>query len=199
MWQLRVKEKAPVSPKRRKLPSAVPLLLISISSLHISPKGECTSLITARNPVPPTTRRFSADCSRASKSSVRIPSHSTRRLSEMLAATFSLSLHLNSFSCGNHTQFPSPCQGKRHTFLRKGTSHGFLSCLPAKGTTKRNPTQAARISFCDLPAALSLAFAYMSFMHNCENVNLANIVHTLNSPHFPNAIAPKNPEFQSIL
>jgi hypothetical protein len=127
MWQLRVKEKAPVSPKRRKLPSAVPLLLISISSLHISPKGECTSLITARNPVPPTTRRFSANCSRASKSSVRIPSHSTRRLSEMLAATFSLSLHLNSYDCGNHTQFPPPCQGKRRTFLDKGDPLRIIS------------------------------------------------------------------------
>ena len=118
MWQLRVKEKAPVSPKRRKLPSAVPLLLISKYPLFTSALwGERTSLITARNPVPPTTRRFSADCSRASKSSVRIPSHSTRRLSEMLAATFSLSLHLNSYDCGNHTQFPPPCQGKRRTFL----------------------------------------------------------------------------------
>lgn len=144
MWQLRVKEKAPVSPKRRKLPSAVPLLLISISSLHISPKGECTSLITARNPVPPTTRRFSADCSRASKSSVRIPSHSTRRLSEMLAATFSLSLHLNSYDCGNHTQFPPPCQGKRRTFLGKRDPLQMVSVSARQNSAAQTKTVPGR-------------------------------------------------------
>ena len=36
---------------------------------------------------------LSADCSRASKSTVRVPPHSNRRLSETLAVTFSLSLH----------------------------------------------------------------------------------------------------------
>ena len=148
MWQLRVKEKAPVSPKRRKLPSAVPLLLISKYPLFTSaPWGERTSLITARNPVPPTTRRFSADCSRASKSSVRIPSHSTRRLSEILAATFSLSLHLNSYDCGNHTQFPPPCQGKRRTFLNKRNTPRIVSVPARQNRAAQTETESGRLHF----------------------------------------------------
>ena len=182
MWQLRVKEKAPVSPKRRKLPSAVPLLLISISSLHISPKGECTSLITARNPVPPTTRRFSADCSRASKSSVRIPSHSTRRLSEMLAATFSLSLHLNSYDCGNHTQFPPPCQGKRRTFLGEGDppAEGFRIRPPKRRRADKNRPGAVSSPFCNLPQQLSSARLRMVVLHNLTHIFFTPSVHILN-------------------
>lgn len=118
----------------------------------------------------------------------------------MLAATFSLSLHLNSYDCGNHTQFPPPCQGKRRTFLGEGDppAEGFRIRPPKRRRADKNRPGAVSSPFCNLPQQLSAARLRVVVLHNFTYIFFTLSVHILNPCVFPASVSSENSNFQQF-